>query len=60
MIVAKSNIIMTGSEVVRFRNELHRRLNGDLTEEEKARISERNRIYTTVLTNNGGKNPLFS
>ncbi len=51
---------MTAKEVKEFCMGVARRRRGELTSAERKYRESREKVYQTVLSQNGGKNPLFN
>lgn len=63
MIHSNPNPVMTPDEIRKFRQDLLRRMQGNLTPEEKRMDAEKRknaeRITRMILAKNGGKNPIL-
>lgn len=59
MIPSIPNPSMTKEDVMRFRSEMNRRINGDFTTQEREQYESARRTYENYMRSNGGKNPIF-
>lgn len=59
MIPSNPNPPMKHDEVRSFHMEMARRISGEFTSQEREQAECRQKVYETVIKQNGGKNPLF-
>lgn len=63
MIHTVPNPKMTSEDVKLFRERFARCVSKDITPEQKSAVKERQarikRVYSNIICNNGGKNPIF-
>ena len=59
MIPPNINPKMSGSDVIRFYENVNRQLNGNFTQKEIRLRKRAGKTYKAILKSNGGKNPIL-